>query len=78
MIAAEGYEELTATCRALLGSLQLLESLRRDYSHMEARTHGLDTQVTLVNCLGIGTDFGCRIVSLLWIRILKATRSGFK
>jgi hypothetical protein len=45
MIAAEGYEELTRTCRAHLGSLQVLEALRRDYKQMETRTVLLEKEV---------------------------------
>jgi hypothetical protein len=48
MIAAEGYEELTRTCRAHLGSLQVLEALRRDYKQMETRTVLLEKEVALL------------------------------
>ncbi len=51
MIAAEGYEELTRTCRAHLGSLQALEALRRDYKQMETRTVLLEKEVTLLYML---------------------------
>jgi len=45
MIAAEGYEELMSTWRAHLGSLQVLEAVRRDYKQMEARTLSIQDQV---------------------------------
>ncbi len=45
MIAAEGYEELNATCQAHLANLQVLENFRNNQKEMEARAMHLESQV---------------------------------